>query len=49
MGWQPRWRLDEALALTVAWYRAFADGADMRAVTEGQIDDWSALRAQQAA
>jgi CDP-glucose 4,6-dehydratase len=49
LGWQPRWRLDEALARTVAWYRAFADGADMRAVTEGQIDDWSALRAQHAA
>jgi CDP-glucose 4,6-dehydratase len=27
LGWQPRWRFDETFRRTVAWYRAFHDGA----------------------
>ena len=53
LGWQPAIDLDKALELTVAWYRAARDGADMRAETIRQIDDVlgpdavpSALRAQ---
>ena len=41
LDWQPRWRLDHALARTIEWYREFAAGADIRAFTLGQINSWS--------
>lgn len=41
LGWHPRWRLDEALARTTAWYRNFAAGGDIRAFTRGQIAAWT--------
>jgi CDP-glucose 4,6-dehydratase len=37
LGWRPWIELDEALKLTVAWYRAAAEGAAMRAFTLDQI------------
>jgi CDP-glucose 4,6-dehydratase len=40
LGWIPRWQLDQSLAKTVAWYRAFASGADMLAVCLDQICSW---------
>lgn len=43
LGWAPRWDLEETLHQTVGWYRAFADGADMRAVTLAQIALYSGL------
>jgi CDP-glucose 4,6-dehydratase len=45
LGWAPVWDLDEALAGTVAWYRALRDGEDMRAVTLGQIAAFQAAGA----
>ncbi len=41
LGWRPRWRLDEALANTVGWYREYYDGGDARAVSLNQIKDYS--------
>jgi CDP-glucose 4,6-dehydratase len=38
LGWRPPVRLDEALASIVEWYQALREGADMRAVTLGQIE-----------
>jgi CDP-glucose 4,6-dehydratase len=38
LDWHPLIELDEALRLTAEWYRAFARGEDMRAVTLAQID-----------
>ncbi|MGC4117467.1 MAG: hypothetical protein QM765_23490 [Myxococcales bacterium] len=38
LGWWPRWGLDQALEQTVAWYRAHAEKADMRAFSLGQLD-----------
>jgi len=38
LGWRPLLGLDTAMEATVAWYRELAAGADMRAVTLGQID-----------
>lgn len=35
--WQPVWRVEEAVRETVAWYSAWAKGADMKAFTEEQI------------
>jgi len=37
LGWRPQIDIDEALELTVAWYRAVAAKADMRALTLSQI------------
>jgi CDP-glucose 4,6-dehydratase len=37
LGWRPLIELDDALALTVEWYRALAAGADMRALTLAQM------------
>jgi len=41
LGWQPRWGLEQGVAQTVAWFRAFADGQDMRAVTLAQLDAYA--------
>ena len=38
LGWRPLLGLDTALQATVDWYRQLRDGADMRAVTVGQIE-----------
>jgi CDP-glucose 4,6-dehydratase len=37
LGWRPLIELEAALDLTVEWYRALAAGADMRALTLGQM------------
>ena len=37
LGWKPCWQLDQALAQTVAWYRAWTRGADMAAISFDQI------------
>jgi len=38
LGWQPRWHIEEAVEKIVAWAKAWETGANMRAVTEQQID-----------
>ena len=38
LGWQPRWHITEAVEKTVEWAKAWEQGADMRRVTETQID-----------
>jgi CDP-glucose 4,6-dehydratase len=38
LGWLPLLGLDTALEATVRWYRELREGADMRAVTLGQIE-----------
>ena len=38
LGWQPRWKLDEALDRTVEWHSAWRHGDDMREVCVRQID-----------
>jgi CDP-glucose 4,6-dehydratase len=42
LGWKPRWSLHEALAQTVAWYRASARGADLAIVSLDQIRAYEA-------
>ncbi len=37
LGWTPRWSLEQALEQTVAWYRAWRHGDEMRAVCMEQI------------
>jgi CDP-glucose 4,6-dehydratase len=40
LGWRPKLRLDEALSMTVDWYRAVHGGADARAWCLAQIADY---------
>ena len=42
LGWKPRWSLKQTLAQTVAWYQAWACGADMAAVSLDQIRTYEA-------
>jgi CDP-glucose 4,6-dehydratase len=41
LGWRPRWSLEQALAHTVDWQRAWQAGQDMRAFTLQQIERYS--------
>jgi CDP-glucose 4,6-dehydratase len=44
LGWQPRWRFEETVARTVAWYRSQLDGASpaaLKALTLSQIEEYS--------
>jgi CDP-glucose 4,6-dehydratase len=43
LGWSDRLPGQQMIAETAAWYRAWAQGADMRAVTRQQITDYEAL------
>lgn len=38
LNWRPLFDLEEGLRLTVEWYRAFQDGAEMRGVTLAQLE-----------
>lgn len=39
LDWHPTWDAEAATARTVAWYRAFYDGADIAHITQSQILD----------
>ena len=39
-GWEPVWDVDSAIRETVAWYKAWNAGENMREFTEGQIKDF---------
>ncbi len=41
--WQPLYRLEQALALTVEWYKAYQAKADLRTLTLRQIHDLMAI------
>jgi len=40
LGWVPRWPLERAIEETARWYMARRDGADMRAFTLDQLNDY---------
>lgn len=42
LGWRPRWDLERTIESIVAWHLAHRDGADMRALTLEQIEEFSA-------
>ena len=42
LGWQPRWRLAEALEHIVTWHRGWLTGEDARALCLRQIDQYTA-------
>ncbi len=39
-GWAPIWHVDQAVGETVHWYQAWAEGKDLNAVTEEQIQEF---------
>jgi CDP-glucose 4,6-dehydratase len=43
LGWSPRWTLDQTLAYTVEWYKAFYAGQDVRLCTLDQIRSYMQL------
>jgi CDP-glucose 4,6-dehydratase len=43
LGWHPRWSFETCIARTVDWYRAYRDGADMRAFTLKQIENYEGV------
>jgi CDP-glucose 4,6-dehydratase len=44
LGWRPRWSLRKALEQTVAWHRAWLQGADMQELSRAQIFSYQAER-----
>ena len=46
LGWQPRLRVDQALAWTVEWYKAWCERKDMRAFSLQQISTYAEMRPQ---
>ena len=42
LGWRPRWSLEQGLQATIAWYRAYAGGVDLRAWSLQEIADYQA-------
>jgi CDP-glucose 4,6-dehydratase len=43
LGWQPRLKVETALEWTMAWYRAWNEGANMAAFTKKQIAEYEQL------
>ncbi len=43
LGWTPRLDIAQAIDWTVEWYRAWRDGADLRRLSEAQLDRYRAL------
>jgi CDP-glucose 4,6-dehydratase len=42
LGWRPRWQLPECIDALVEWYAAYADGADVHALSLAQLDRFAA-------
>lgn len=42
LGWRPRWTIESALDLTLAWHKAWRSGANMVDVSRQQIADYEA-------
>lgn len=45
LDWMPQYDVPQAVGLTMGWYKAFAEGADMRALTLDQIRSYAATAA----
>jgi CDP-glucose 4,6-dehydratase len=37
LGWKPRWNVEQAIAETARWYRAYFEGGDVVALLQSQI------------
>jgi CDP-glucose 4,6-dehydratase len=45
LAWQPRLDITQAIDWTVEWYRAWCDGADLKQLSEAQLDRYRSLAA----
>jgi CDP-glucose 4,6-dehydratase len=46
LGWKPRWSLEQALTLTVEWYKAWNNGADMAGFSLDQVSAYEGVGQQ---
>lgn len=46
LGWRPRWDLQNALGMTLAWHQAWKDGSDMSALSVSQIRQYEMAAGQ---
>lgn len=46
LGWRPRWHLETALAMTLAWHQAWRSGQDMSEVSLRQIHEYEVATKQ---
>ncbi len=46
LGWRPRWNLEYALGMTLAWHQAWKQGSDMAAISLQQIQEYEAAARQ---
>jgi CDP-glucose 4,6-dehydratase len=46
LGWRPRWNLQTALGMTLAWHQAWKQGLDMAATSVQQIQAYEAVARQ---
>jgi CDP-glucose 4,6-dehydratase len=46
LGWRPRWKLETALAMTLAWHQAWKQDSDMAAISVQQIQEYEAAARQ---
>jgi len=46
LGWRPRWNLQTALGMTLAWHQAWKQGSDMTAISVQQIQAYEAKASQ---
>lgn len=46
LGWRPRWNLQTALRMTLAWHQAWKQGSDMATISMQQIQAYEAAASQ---
>lgn len=44
LGWNSVWNIEKAVEKTALWYKAFAEGADVREITDRQIEEYLSLK-----
>jgi CDP-glucose 4,6-dehydratase len=47
LGWQSRWRVEDAVAASIDWYRAWHDGQEMLDYSIGQLERYRCLLGQE--
>ena len=40
LGWNPKWKIDQAVKNTASWYMALRNGGNLRELTQLQIKDY---------
>ena len=48
LGWRPTWSLERAIDSIIDWFSAYQAGCDMKLITLGQIEDFTASMGTQA-